>query len=361
MARIYNFAAGPSMLPLPVLEEASKKLLDYENSGMSLIEMSHRSKIYERVHNETISLVRDLLEIPGDFNVLLLQGGATLQFGMIPLAFLAENRVADYIITGSWSEKAFKDAKKIGKVNAVWDGADSQYTRIPSEDELQFGSNAAYVHICSNETIGGIQWQTFPDTGDIPLIMDSSSDVMSRPIPWDRVSMLYAGSQKNLAPSGMALVIMSKALIEMAKRDLPAYLRYDLHSEQSSLYNTPPSFVVWLTNLTLKWIRENGGMSGMERLSGEKAAMLYDLLDNCGDFYRSPVDKNSRSRMNVVWRLKSDELEKMFLDRAESEGFSGLKGHRSVGGCRASIYNAMPLEGVRALTEFMKDFMEKNG
>jgi phosphoserine aminotransferase len=361
MARIYNFAAGPSMLTLPVLEEASKNLLDYENSGMSLIEMSHRSKIYDRVHNETITLARDLLEIPTDFDVLLLQGGATLQFGMIPLAFLAENRVADYIITGSWSEKAIKDAKTIGNVNAVWDGADSQYTRIPSEDELQFSSNAAYVHICSNETIGGIQWQSFPDTGDIPLIMDSSSDVMSRPIPWDRVSMLYAGSQKNLAPSGMALVIMSKALIEMARKDLPAYLRYDLHADNNSLYNTPPTFVVWMTNLTLKWIRENGGLSGMERLSDEKATMLYDLLDDCGDFYKSPVDKNSRSRMNVVWRFKNNELEESFLGEAESEGFSGLKGHRSVGGCRASIYNAMPLESVQALTEFMKDFMEKNG
>jgi phosphoserine aminotransferase len=361
MARIYNFAAGPSTLPLPVLEEASKNLVDYADGGMSLIEMSHRSKTYGSVHNETISLARDLLKIPEDFDVLLLQGGATLQFAMVPLAFLTENTGADYILTGSWSKKACEDAKKIGSVSVVWDGADSHYTRIPSRDEFQFSSKAAYAHICSNETIGGIQWQTFPDTGGIPLVVDASSDIMSRPIPWDRVSMVYAGSQKNLAPSGMAFIVMSKSLVEMAARDLPAYLRYDLHADKNSLYNTPPSFVVWMTNLTLKWIKANGGMSGMEKRRNEKAKMLYGLLDNCGGFYRSPVDRNSRSKMNVIWRLQSDELEKSFLDEAEKRGLSGLKGHRSVGGCRASIYNAMPLDGVQALTEFMKDFMEKNG
>ena len=361
MARIHNFAAGPSTLPLPVLEEASRNLLDYADSGMSLIEMSHRSKIYDSVHSETISLARELLNVPDDFDILLLQGGATLQFGMVPMAFLRENTVADYILTGSWSKKAREDAEKIGSVSVIWDGADSHYTRIPSDDELQFSPGAAYAHICSNETIGGIQWQTFPDTEGIPLIVDASSDVMSRPIPWDRVSMIYAGSQKNLAPSGMAFIIMSRSLIDGAARDLPAYLRYDLHADKNSLYNTPPSFVVWMTKLTLQWIKANGGMSGMEKRRDEKADMLYGMLDDCGGFYISPVDRNSRSKMNVVWRLQSEDLEKKFLDEAEREGLSGLKGHRSVGGCRASIYNAMSLEGVRALTEFMKDFMEKNG
>jgi phosphoserine aminotransferase len=361
MGRIYNFAAGPSTLPLPVLEEVSEKLVDYEKSGMSLIEMSHRSKTYDAVHTETVDRARELLEIPDDFHILLLQGGATLQFGMIPLAFLREGATADYIITGSWSKKAFDDAERVGKINVPWNGKTENYMRIPDERELQFSDTAAYVHLCSNETIGGIQWQTYPDTGGIPLIMDASSDIMSRPIPWDRVSMVYAGTQKNLAPSGMAFIVMSSALVEAARKDLPAYLRYDLHVDKGSLYNTPPTFIVWVTNLTLRWIADNGGMRGIEKLRDEKAGMLYDILDTSSDFYRSPVDATCRSKMNVVWRLPDEDLEKRFINEAEQEGLSGLKGHRSVGGCRASIYNAMPVEGVKALADFMKVFMEKNG
>lgn len=361
MGRIYNFAAGPSTLPLPVLEEVSEKLVDYEKSGMSLIEMSHRSKTYDAVHAETMDRARQLLEIPDDFHILFLQGGATLQFGMIPLAFLSEEATADYIITGSWSKKACDDAERVGTINVPWNGEAENYTRIPDERELQFSDTAAYVHLCSNETIGGIQWQTFPATGGTPLIMDASSDIMSRKIPWDRVSMVYAGTQKNLAPSGMAFIVISSALVEVARRDLPAYLRYDLHVDKGSLYNTPPTFIVWVTNLTLRWIAANGGMRGIEKLRDEKAGMLYDLLDTSSDFYRSPVERACRSKMNVVWRLPNEDLEKRFIEEAEQEGLSGLKGHRSVGGCRASIYNAMPVEGVKALTDFMKVFMEKNG
>ncbi len=361
MARIYNFSAGPATLPVETLEEAAAKLVDYENSGMSLIEMSHRGKIYDSVHNETIALTRELLAVPESHHILLLHGGATLQFGMIPLAFLPEGRSADYVLTGSWSKKAYNDGKAVGNTAVPWDGKDENYMRIPSQDELQLDPGAAYVHICSNETIGGIQWPAFPDTGDVPLIADMSSEILSRPLSWDTIDMAYAGSQKNLAPAGMALVIISDRLVQTARRDLPAYLRYDQHVDGNSLYNTPPSFVIWMTGLTMKWIQSIGGMPEIERRRDEKSALLYGLIDSSNGYYRNPTDTASRSPMNIVWRLQSEELEKKFLAEAQDEGLSGLKGHRSVGGCRASVYNAMPLEGVKALAEFMKHFMDRNG
>jgi len=361
MARIFNFAAGPSTLPVEALQEAAEKLVDFDNTGMSLIEMSHRGKTYEAVHNEAIALVRELLAVPEQYQVLFLQGGATLQFGMVPLAFLHQGKTASYILTGSWAKKAHDDAKVVGQTHVVWDGKAENYTRIPAQAELSFTPNAAYVHICSNETIGGIQWKTFPDTGGVPLIADMSSDIMSRPLPWDKLDMVYAGTQKNLAPSGMALVIMSDRLAQAARKDLPAYLRYDLHIQNNSLYNTPPSFVVWMTGLTLKWIKSIGGLKEIERRRDEKARMLYGMIDCSGGYYKNPVDKDSRSAMNVVWRLPSEALEEKFIKEAKKEGLDGLKGHRSVGGCRASIYNAMPVEGVKALVQFMKHFMAKNG
>lgn len=361
MARIFNFSAGPSTLPLETLQEASDKLVDYENSGMSLIEMSHRGKQYDAVHSETVSLVKEVLAVPEDYHVLFLQGGATLQFGMIPMAFLQQGMTADYILTGSWAKKAYSDGKAVGKVKVPWDGADEKYTRMPLQSELNLTPDAAYVHICSNETIGGIQFPEFPDTGDVPLLCDMSSEIMSRKLPWDRIDMAYAGSQKNLAPSGMALVIMKDELLQKARKDLPAYLRYDLHMENNSLYNTPPSFVVWMTCLTLRWIKSIGGIDGVIKRRDEKADMLYGMIENSGGYYSNPVDKASRSPMNVVWRLPSEDLEKKFIDEAGKAGLSGLKGHRSVGGCRASIYNAMPVEGVKTLVDFMKTFMENNG
>lgn len=361
MARIFNFAAGPSILPLSALQEAAGKLVDFNGSGMSLVEMSHRGKIYEGIHNEALKLTRELLAIPEDFQILFLQGGATLQFGMIPMAFLKSGMTADYVVTGAWAQKALEDAKVIGSAKAVWDGKENKYTKIPAANEIRYTNDAAFVLICSNETIGGIQWQSYPDTGGIPLIVDASSDVMSRPLQWDRISMLFAGTQKNLAPAGMALVIMKKELIKKARRDVPAYLRYDLHDENNSLYNTPPSFTVWMTLLTLQWIKSIGGMKEIERRRDEKADIIYNAIDNSGGYYRSPVDKNSRSKMNVVWRLSSEDLEKKFISETEKQGLDGLKGHRSVGGCRASIYNAMPVEGVKALADFMKDFQKKNG
>jgi phosphoserine aminotransferase len=361
MARIFNFAAGPSTLPVETLQEAAAKMVDFDNTGMSLIEMSHRGKVYEGVHNETIALIREILQVPENYHILFLQGGATLQFGMIPLAFLHQGMTADYILTGSWAKKAYDDAKLIGAVNVPWDGKAEKYTRMPAQRELKLTPGAAYAHLCSNETIGGIQWQSFPDTGDVPLICDMSSDIMSRPVPWDKISMVYAGAQKNLAPAGMALVIMKDSLAQKARKDLPAYLRYDQHIENNSLYNTPPSFIVWMTGLTMKWIKSIGGLAEIERRRAEKSSLLYNAIEQSGGYYKNPVDKASRSPMNIVWRLPSEELEEKFIKEAKKEGFDGLKGHRSVGGCRASVYNAMPVEGIRKLVDFMKNFTANNG
>ena len=361
MSRIFNFSAGPSTLPLETLQEAADKLVDYGNSGMSLIEMSHRGKQYDAIHSETIALAREILAVPDDYKGLLIQGGATLQFGMIPMAFLQPGMSADYVLTGSWAKKAYNDGKAVGDVNISWDGADEKYTRMPARDELTLTPDAAYVHICSNETIGGIQFPDFPDTSAVPLICDMSSEIMSRKLSWDKIDMAYAGTQKNLAPSGMALVIMKNNLIEKANKGLPAYLRYDIHADNNSLYNTPPTFVVWMTCLTLRWINSIGGIDAVAKRRDEKADILYGMIENSSGYYKNPVDKASRSPMNVVWRLPSEDLEKKFIEEAGKEGLSGLKGHRSVGGCRASIYNAMPVEGVQALTDFMKTFMAKNG
>ena len=361
MARIFNFAAGPSTLPVETLQEAAAKMVDYENSGMSLIEMSHRGKVYEGVHNETISLIREILQVPENYHVLFLQGGATLQFGMIPLAFLHQGMTADYILTGNWAKKAYEDGRVVGQVSVPWDGKAEKYNRMPGQGELKLTPGAAYVHLCSNETIGGIQWQSFPDTGDAPLICDMSSDIFSRPLPWDKIDMAYAGTQKNLAPSGMALVIMNDSLAQKARKDLVAYLRYDLHIENNSLYNTPPSFIVWMTGLTMKWIKSIGGLREIERRRDEKANLLYGAIEQSGGYYKNPVDKASRSPMNIVWRLPSEELEEKFIKEAKKEGLDGLKGHRSVGGCRASVYNAMPVDGIKKLVDFMNTFKTNNG
>jgi phosphoserine aminotransferase len=361
MARIYNFSSGPSMLPLPALEEASREIVDYKHTGMSLIEMSHRGKIYDEVHNEAIALIKEILQVPDDYYILFIQGGATLQFGMIPIAFLDPGKIADFVVTGTWVRKAIEDAKLIGNPRVIWDGAAEKYRRIPNQSELQYTPGAEYVHICSNETIDGIQWQQMPHTGGVPLIVDMSSDIMSRPVEWDKVSMLFAGTQKNLAPAGMALVIMKKELVEKARKDVPAYLRYDLHAKENSLYNTPPTFTVWMTTLTLRWTKSIGGLPVIEKRRDEKAAMLYNAIDSSNGYYNCPVDKHSRSKMNVVWRLQNEQLEEKFVKEAEKEGLSGLKGHRSVGGLRASLYNAMPLEGVKALVDFMNHFMQRNG
>lgn len=361
MARMYNFSAGPSTLPLEALEEAAQGLVNYKNTGMSLIEMSHRGKVYDEVHNQAIVLAKHILQVPDDYAILFLQGGATLQFGMIPMAFLQAGKKADFIITGTWAKMAYKDAQLIGNAHIAWDGAGENYRRIPSPHEIHIDNSAEYVHICTNETIDGIQWHYLPDTHGIPLIADMSSDIMSYPIDWSKVTMLFAGAQKNIAPPGLALVIIHKQLLEKARKDIPAYLRYDLHARENSLYNTPPTFTVWMMALTLQWVQSIGGLQEIIRRRDEKANLLYNTIDNSGGFYVNPIDASSRSSMNVIWRMPHEKLEDMFVKEAEKEGLNGLKGHRRVGGIRASIYNAMPVEGVKTLVDFMNSFMQKNG
>ena len=358
--RIFNFAAGPCTLPLPALEKAQAEFVDYAGSGMSLIEMSHRGKIYDAVHNQALDLFRELLAIPDTHEILFLGGGATLQFAMLPMNLMVEGKTAEYVNTGAWAKKAISDAKKCGSVKVIWTGEAESFMRVPRKDELVFNQEASYAHICGNETIGGIEWPEIPDTGKVPLVVDASSHVMSQPIDWNRVAAMYAGAQKNLGPAGLAVIVMRKELIEHGKEGLPAYLAYKTHVPDKSMYNTPPVFAIYMMKLTLDWVNEHGGVSGMEKLAIQRSNTIYDAIDQSGGWYRCPVDKASRSRMNVVWRLPTEELEKKFLDEAGKKGFSGLKGHRSVGGCRASMYNAMPVEGATQLAAFMADFKKAN-
>lgn len=361
MSRIYNFYSGPSTLPLTALEEVSAKLVDFEGAGMSLIEMSHRGREYDRIHNETIALFREILKVPDGFHVVFLQGGATMLFGLVPMALIPRGGHADFILTGHWGVRAHEDASTIADARIAWDGKGDGFRRMPARGEIALSGGAAYVHLCSNETIGGIQWSEFPDTGGVPLVADMSSDIMSRPLDWDRFAMVFAGTQKNLAPAGMTVMVVRDDFARTARRDLPSYFRLDLHIDNNSLFNTPPTFVVWMMNLTLRWIKSIGGMAEVERRRDAKAGLVYSAIDASGGFYTSPVDASSRSKMNVVWHLHDAALLDPFLKEAEKAGLAGLKGHRSVGGLRASIYNAMPVEGVKALADFMNHFRERHG
>ena len=361
MGRKFNFYAGPSTLPVPVLEKIRDEMVDTQGQGLSMIETSHRGGMYENMHNETIELLRSLLGVPADRKILLLGGGATLQFAMVPMNLLPKGATADYVHSGSWAKKAFSDAKKIGNVRLAWDGAASNYTTLPKAAELKAPADSAYLHLTSNETIGGVQWKQFPAAGAVPLVGDMSSDIMSRRVPVERFGLIYAGAQKNLGPAGLTVVIISDELVERGPKDLPTYLSYRSHAEENSLYNTPPVFAIWVMGLVMKWVKDQGGLEGIERRNGEKAAQLYRAMEASGGFYRCPVDPAVRSNMNVVWRLPSEELEKSFIDEATKAGMLGLKGHRSVGGCRASLYNAMPLEGAKTLASFMKEFAARHG
>ena len=361
MTRKYNFSAGPSTLPLPVLEEAAGEFREYAGTGMSLIEMSHRGPEYTEVHNEAMALVKELLGLPDHYNVLFLQGGATLQFSMLPLNLLKGGKSCDFTLTGAWAKKAYADAAKVGDVHVVFDGKDDNYASLPDPASLQVDPNAAYLHMTSNETIGGIEWHDWPETGGVPIACDMSSDIMSRAFPVDKFGFIYAGAQKNLGPAGMGLVIIREDVLEQCAQDLPAYLSYGIHAEKDSLYNTPPVFAIYMVGKVLTWVKANGGISGMETLADERASMVYNTIDTSGGFYSSPVATGSRSKMNVVWRLPSEELEQQFLAQAKEQGMVGLKGHRSVGGCRASMYNAMPVVGAQALADLMKDFAQKQG
>jgi phosphoserine aminotransferase len=358
--RIFNFSAGPAVLPVPVLEEAQRDMVSLPGVGMSVMEISHRSKTFDDIINRTEASLRDLLKIPSNYHILFLQGGASLQFSMVPMNFLPADGSADYVLTGSWGKKALKEANKLGAVNVAATMADGGFTRVPSRDEISLSPHAAYVHITSNETIEGVQWKREPNVGDVPLVCDSSSDILSREIDINKYGLIYAGAQKNMGPSGVTLVILRDDLLQRIPENLPTMLDYKIHVENKSLYNTPNTWGIYIMDLVCKWLQDQGGLAGMERLNDEKAQLLYEAID-ATDFYRGHADVDCRSTMNVTWRLPAEELEKKFVAEATAQGLDGLKGHRSVGGIRASIYNAFPRAGVEALVSFMEDFERRNG
>ena len=355
-----NYFAGPSVLPVEVLEEMRENIVDYEGKGLSIIEASHRGGLFEEMYDSCLSTFRELLSIPDDYDVYFLGGGATLQFTMIPTNFLTPGKVADYSKTGTWSNKACSDAQKLGNVNVFFDGKSSNFTTLPDPATVKPSENSAYVYLCANETIGGIEWKDFPDTGDVPLIADMSSDILSRPVDVKKFGMIYGGVQKNLGPAGATFIIMRKDMLERRNENLTAYMDYALHAKEKGLYNTPPVFSIWGVKLVLEWIKRNGGVAGMDALAEKKSSLIYDVIDS-SDFWRSPVDSRYRSRMNIVFRLPSEELEAKFVKEATAADMLGLKGHRSVGGLRASLYNALPYDDVVALRDFMLDFEKKNG
>jgi len=359
MSRKLNFYAGPSTLPIEVLEELKNNIADYHGEGYSIVEASHRGKVYDQLHNETVDLLKELMGIPEGYSVLFLGGGATLQFSMVPMNMLSAGKTADYVNSGAWGGKAVKDAKKVGKVNVLFDGKDSNYSSLPSASEVEPSADSAYVHITSNETIGGLQWKEWPSTGDTPLVADMSSDILSRPVPVEKFAVIYAGAQKNLGPAGATIVIIRDDVWKNAPSDLTAYLSYKTHAEKNSLYNTPPVFSIWGINLVLKWIKKHGGAEAMAERAAKKSQLLYNAIEESDGFYRCPVDPHNRSTMNVVFRLPSEELEAKFIKEAEARGMLGLKGHRDIGGCRASIYNSVPPKDVEALVEFMKSFAKQ--
>lgn len=359
MARVFNFSAGPAVLPLEVLEQAQAELVEFKGSGMSIMEASHRGKDYEAVHNEAADNIRKLLSLDDNHAVLFLQGGASAQFAMVPMNLLGEGQSADYVNSGAWGSKAIKEAKIIGKVNVIADTGKEIPTRLPDPASLKFTPGAAYVHITSNETIAGTQWKVFPKT-ESPLVADMSSDMLSRPFDANQFGLIYAGAQKNLGPAGVTLVILRKDLAEKVSEKVPTIFRYKTHLEENSLYNTPPCFSIYVLGLVTKWIMKKGGLAGIAKQNADKAAKIYSILDG-SPFYKATAVKEFRSDMNVTFRLPSEQLEETFIKEAAAQKLKGLKGHRSVGGVRASIYNAFPLEGIDALVAFMKDFAQKNG
>ena len=358
--RVHNFCAGPCTLPLDVLEEVQAELLDFDGSGMSVIEMSHRSPEYEAVHEETLALFRENAQVPDDFTILFLQGGATFLFALVPMNLLDEGSRAAYVRSGTWGKGALKDASAWGDAYAAWDGEPVSFTRMPSDAELEIRPDTRYLHLTSNETIEGIRMPSFPDI-DLPLVGDMSSDYLSRPVPWDRFDLVYGGAQKNLGPAGLAVTVVRTSLLEEMPEELPSYLRLGAHADKNSLMNTPPMFAIYVTGKVLRWMRERGGVAGMEERAARRSGAVYDAIDQSDGFYRSPVEIAHRSHMNVVFRTPSDDLDAAFLAGAAKEGLHNLKGHRSVGGIRASIYNAMTDEGVDALIGFMSAFRDPMG
>ena len=361
--RVFNFAAGPAVLPVPVLEQMQRDMLSLPGVGMSIFEISHRSKTFEAILAQADADIRALAGIPANYRVLFLQGGASLQFSMVPMNLLGPGQTADYIDTGSWADKAIKEAKKVGTVNVAASTKADNYNRIPSASEITLTPGAAYVHMTSNNTIEGTEWKTLPSTGAVPLINDTSSDMFSRPIDVAKHALIYAGAQKNMGPAGLTVVIIREDLLEQSKSraaTLPTMLNYAVHAENNSLYNTPPAVAVYATGLVMQWLLAQGGLAAMAATNERKAGKLYAEIDRTG-FYRGTAAKDSRSLMNVTFRLPSEELEKAFVKESTAAGLDGLKGHRAVGGMRASIYNAFPEAGVDALVAFMRDFERARG
>jgi phosphoserine aminotransferase len=359
--RAYNFNAGPAALPLEVLQKAQEELVEYQGIGMSIMEISHRSAHYEKVNDETQQLLKELFNIPDGYQIQFLQGGASTQFAMIPMNFLKADKVGSYVLTGAWAEKAVKEAQLFGKTAIAASSEAQKFMKIPDLSEIQIAPNSAYLHITSNETIEGAQFQSYPDTGNVPLIADMSSDILCRPVDVSKFSFIYAGAQKNLGPSGVTVAIIKEDMLQDLPKNIPTMLRYEIHAKNNSLYNTPPVYSVYMVNLVLKWIKEQGGLKVVEQKNRKKTDLIYSAIDQSGGFYRGPVDKGSRSIMNITFRLQDEELEKKFVKESEQNGFVGLKGHRSVGGLRASTYNAVPYESCKALTDFMADFQQRNG
>ena len=358
--RVYNFSAGPAVLPLSVLEEVQRDMIALPGVGMSILEISHRSKAFESILAQAEADIRALANIPANYKVLFLQGGASLQFSMVPMNLLTPGSTADYIDAGSWGEKAIKEAKKIGSVNVAASTKAENYSRVPRQDELKLTPGAAYVHMTSNNTIEGTEFKTLPDVGATPLVSDTSSDMFSRPIDVARHALIYSGAQKNMGPAGVTVVIVRDDMLARSQTSLPTMLNYAVHAENNSLYNTPPAFAVYTTGLVMKWLLAQGGLAAIEQVNQRKAAKLYAEIDRTG-FYRGTAHRDCRSLMNVTFRLATEDLEKPFVKDAEAAGLDGLKGHRSVGGMRASIYNAFPESGVDALVQFMREFERKRG
>ena len=353
--RKFNFSPGPCTLPLEVLEETQRELVDYKQSGLSMVEMSHRGKTFGDVHAEAIGLMRELLKIPDEFSVMFIQGGATLQFAMTAMNLLNDSNKAGFVNSGHWAALAIADGSIYGDAYVAWDGSENKFTRMPGNDEIKLQPNTRYLHVTSNETIGGIQFKDLPDVG-VPLVVDMSSDYCSKSVPWDRIDLTYGGVQKNLGPSGMAVVAVRTSVVEAIDNNLPTYLDYRVHLEGNSLFNTPPIFSIYVTGKILKWIKANGGVPAMEAAAQKKTGILYEAIEKSEGFYHSPVDPASRSKMNVVFTLPNEGLESKFFADAAKEGMVNLEGHRSVGGIRASIYNAMPIAGVETLVQFMAHF-----
>lgn len=358
MSRIFNFSAGPATLPFEVLEIAQKEFLDYKGSGMSLIESSHRSPEYDEINDSCIALFHEILGLDDSFQVVFLGGGASTQFAMIPMNFLTKDKTAAYVDTGAWSSKAIKEAKLFGNVHIAASSKESSYDHIPKEFDIP--SNTAYVHLTSNNTIFGTQYQSFPDCGDVPMVCDMSSDIASRRRDFSKFDIIYAGAQKNLGPAGVTVVIISDKMLQKANEGLPTMLTYKTHVEKKSLFNTPPVFSIYIVRLVLEWIKKNGGIEGIEKANLAKQERIYQMMDLYPDYFKGTVKPDSRSWMNITMRLPNEDLEKKFIAEAKAAGMSGLKGHRSVGGIRVSTYNAMPIEGIDKLAQFMDDFKKNN-